>query len=196
MAYTSSFSQEGLLQFTKSYFRSNPFIGEFSGFLKHLMNDPLLKDKKTWTRTDTSLFYFSGVFNDFNPFFFKPKRIEIVLQEVPVQFIDSIPADTILIYQLLAYTEGNTRGEEEVKKEFGKIHRKCNMKFYSSNFQDLQVGKEIKGGVHNYFLGSSNVAPLTVAWGLWKENEFVLTLMLRLKTKENVAVLPAAFYNP
>ena len=111
-----------------------------------------LRIKNTWKRTDTSLFYFSGIFNNYNPFFFKPKRIEIVLQEVPVQYADSIPADTILIYQLLAYTDGNTKGEEEVKKEFEKIHRKFNKKFYNSNFQDLKVGKEIKGGVHNYFL--------------------------------------------
>lgn len=201
--YTSSFSQvfqfttqEGLVQFTKSYFRSNPFIGEFSGFLKHLMNDPQLKEKKTWTRTDTSLFYFSGVFNNYNPFFFKPKRVEIVLKEVPIQIVDSILADTILIYQLLAYTDGKSKGEEEVKKEFAKIHRKFNTKFYNSNFQDLQVGKEIKGGVHNYFIRSSSIAPVTVAWGLWKEDEYVLTLMLRLKIKQNIAVLPASFYNP
>lgn len=195
-AYTTSFSQEGLLQFTKSYFRSNPFIGEFSGFLKHLMNDPLLKDKKTWTRTDTSLFYFSGVFTNYNPFFFKPERVEITLEETSVQYVDSMPADTILVYQLLAYNEGNHKGEQEIKKEFEKIHRQFNKKFYTSNFQDLQIGNEVKGGVHNYFVGSAGIAPVSVAWGKLKEDKVVLTLMLRIKTRGNVAILPAAFYNP
>ena len=196
IVHTSSFSQEGLLQFTKSYFRSDPFIGEFSSFLKHLMNDPLLKDKKTWTRTDTSLFYFSGVFNNYNPFFFKPKRVEVVLVEAPVQYSESMPADTILVYQLLAYAEGSHKGEQEVKKEFEKIHRQFNKKFYDSNFQELLIGSEIKGGVHNYFIGSTTIAPISVAWGKLKENEFVLNLMLRIKTKENIAVLPATLYNP
>ena len=195
-AYTSSFSQEGLFQFTKSYFRSNPFVGEFNAFLKHLMNDPLLKDKKTWTRTDTSLFYFSGVFNNYNPFFFKPKRVEIILEETSVQYVDSMPADTILVYQLVAYADGNSKGDQDVKKEFEKIHRQFNKKFYSSNFQDLQIGKEIKGGVHNYFVGSARIAPVSVAWGKLKEDEIMLTLMLRIKTKGNVAILPATFYNP
>lgn len=194
--YISSFSQEGLFQFTKSYFRSNPFVGEFSGFLKHLMNDPLLKDKKTWTRTDTSLFHFSGVFNNYNPFFFKPKRIEIALEEISVQYVDSLPADTILVYQLLAYAEGNSKGEQEVKKEFEKIHRQFNKKFYNSNFQDLQIGEEIKGGVYSYFVHSAGIAPISVAWGKLKDDEFVLNLILRIKTRGNVAILPATFYNP
>lgn len=194
--HTSTFSQEGLLQFTKSYFRSDPFVGDFSGFLQHLMNDPLLKDKKTWRRTDTSFFYFSGVFTNYNPFFFKPKRVEVALVEAPVQFSESMPADTILVYQLFAYAEGNDKGEQDIKKEFDKIHRQFNKKFSDSNFQDLKTGNEIKGGVHNYFISYTAIAPVSVAWGKVKDNEIVLNLMLRIKTKENVAVLPTTLNNP
>src|SRR5690349_6969591 len=179
VVHTSSFSQEGLLQFTKSYFRSDPFVSEFSAFLKHLMNDPLLKDKKSSTRTDTSFFYFSGVFTNYNPFFFKPKRVEVALVEAPVQFSESMPADTILVYQLLAYADANDNEEQDIKKEFDKIHRQFNKKFSDSNFQDLKTGNKIQGGVHNYFISSTAIAPISVAWGKIKDNEFVLNLMLR-----------------
>ncbi len=92
--------------------------------------------------------------------------------------------------------EGNEKGEQEVKKEFEKIHRQFNKKFYNSNFQDLKIGNEIKGGVHNYFVGATGIAPVSVAWGKLKDNEFVLNIILRIKTKENIAVLPATLYNP
>lgn len=116
--------------------------------------------------------------------------------EAPIQYNDSLPSDTILVYQLLAYAEGNDKGERDIKKEFEKIHRQFNKKFHGSNFQDLKTGNEIKGGVHNYFISYTAIAPVSVAWGKVKDNEFVLNLMLRIKTKENVAVLPATLNNP
>lgn len=193
--YTSSFSQEGLLQFTKNYFRSNPFTGEFSGFLKHLINDPDLKDKKTHRRTDTSLFYFSGVYTNYNPFFFKPAKITITLEETAVQFADSLPVDTIFVYHLLAYAEAGTKGEQEVRKEFAKIHRQFNKKFSGANFNELKAGEAIAGGVHNYFINTTNIAPVSVAWGK-VNNEFALNLILRIKTGANKAILPVALINP
>lgn len=194
--YTSP-AQEGLFQFTKSYFRSNPFVGEFSGFLKHLINDPAIMNKETRQRTDSSLFYFSGVYANYNPFFFKPARVEIILGEASVQYAESIPADTILIYQLLAYADSSNKGEQNVKKEFGKIHRQFNKKFYNSNYQDLKTGSTITGGVHNYFVAFTGLAPVSVAWGKLKEsNEFVLNLILRIKKSGNKTVLAAPLYNP
>jgi hypothetical protein len=193
--YSSSFSQEGLLQFTKSYFRSNPFVGEFSGFLNHLMNDPDLKEKKTFRRTDTSLFYFSGIYRNYNPFFFKPRQIMITLEETPAQFSDSSYADTIFVYHLLAYADGTEKGQQDIKREFDKIHRQFNKKFSSSNFQDLQKDTSILGGAHNYFINYTDIAPVSVAWGKVKD-DFVLNLVLRLKTSNNRAALPATFNNP
>lgn len=196
-AATSSFAQEGLYQFSKSYFRSDPFVGEFSSFLKHLMNDPTLIDKETRQRTDSSLFYFIGVYKNYNPFFFKPKRVEILLEESSIQYADSIPADTVLTYQLLAYTDGNNKGEQEVKREFEKIHRQFNKKFYNSNHLDLKSGEEINGGVHNYFVAYSGLAPASVVWGkLEATNEYLLNITLRIKTSENRTVLAAPLYNP
>jgi hypothetical protein len=195
--YSSSFSQEGLYQFSKSYFRSDPFIGEFSVFLKHLMNDPAITNKRTLHRTDSRLFSFSGVFNNYNPFFYKPKRIEIVLEESAIQYADSIPPDTILVYQLIAYADNSIKAEQEVKKEFAKIHRQFHKKFYNSNYQDLKTREEITGGVHNYFVAVSGLAPVSVVWGKLKEsNESVLNIILRIKKNGNKTVLAAPPYNP
>ena len=112
-----------------------------------------------------------------------------------MQFSNALPVDTILVYHLLAYTDGTDKGGLDVKREFDKIHRQFNKKFYNSNFQDLKRDTTIQGGVHNYFIGSSNVSPVSIAWGKVKD-EFVLNLILRIKAKQNLAILPAAFYNP
>lgn len=194
--YNASFSQEGLFQFSKSYFRSDPLVGSFSGFLKHLMNDPAIKNKQIQQRTDSTLFYFFGVYTSYNPFFFKPKRVEILLEETSIKYVDSLPADTILVYQLLAYTDGS-RGQQEVKKEFEKIHRQYNKRFDNSNYSNLETGEKITGGLHNYFVSFAGLAPVSTIWGVLKEtNEYVLNITLRIKSKGNRAVLPVMFYNP
>jgi hypothetical protein len=192
--FTSSFAQEGLFQFSKIYFRSNPFVGNFSGFLNHLLNDPSLLEKEIQKRTDTSLFYFSGLYKNHHPFFFKPKKVQILLQEASVNYGDSLANDTIFIYQLVAYADGTEKGEQEVKREFEKIHRVFNKKFYNSNYHDLKTG-ETSGGLHNYFVAYSTLAPATIIWTKL-DNEFVLNISLRFKASENRAVLAAPLYNP
>jgi hypothetical protein len=193
--FTGSFAQEGLYQFSKSYYRSDPFVGEFSGFLNHLLNDPSLLEKEIQKRTDSSLFYFSGIYKNHHPFFFKPKKIKILLQEVSVNYGDSLVNDTIFIYQLLAYADDTEKGEQEVKREFEKIHRVFNKRFYNSNYQDLKNGETIGGGQHNYFVAYSTLAPVSTIWTKL-DNEFVLNISLRFKASENRAVLAASLYNP
>ena len=194
-SFIFSFGQEGLHQFSKSYYRSDPFVGEFNGFLNHLLNDPLLREKEIQKRTDSSLFYFSGVYTNYNPFFFKPKKIQLLLRELSIQYADSLPHDTIFIYQLLAYADRNDKGRQEVKKEFEKIHRVFNKRFYNSNYQDLKSGEAITGGIHNYFVDYSSLAPVSTAWGNL-DNDFVLYISLRVKASANRAVLPSLLYNP
>lgn len=194
--YTLSFSQDGLYQFSKSYFRSNPFIGEFSSFLKHLINDPDIQDKKTQQRTNSTFFYFYGAYNTFNPFFFKPKRVDILLEEISVKYTDSLPPDTILVYQLIAYTD-ESKGKQEVQKEFEKIHRQYNKKFTNSNYRDLKTGENVNGGLHNYFVPFAALAPVSIVWSFLEETkEYILHITLRIKTRENRVVLPATLYNP
>ncbi len=173
--FNSALAQEGLFQFSKIYFRSNPFAGNFSGFLHHLLNDPSVLEKEIQKRTDTSFFYFSGFYKNYNPFFFKPGKVQVLLQEASVNYGDSLANDTIFIYQLVAYADGTEKGEQEVKREFEKIHRVFNKKFYNSNYEDLNNG-ESSGGVHNYFVAYSTLAPATTIWTKLN-NEFVLKLV-------------------
>lgn len=186
------------VQFAHSYFRSDPFEGEFSSFLKHLTNDPGIEHKELQRRTDTSLFYFFGVYKNYNPFFFKPKRVEILLQEMPMQYSDSIAVfDTVMVYQLMAYNDASDKSMQEIRKEFDKIHRQYNRKFSKSNSVDLKDGDIINGGVHNYFEMFYGLAPVSIAWKkLAETNETVLNLTIRMKSSYNQAVLAAPFYQP
>src|ERR1044072_1801981 len=70
-----------LLKIVKDYFRSDPYQNQFGFFLKHLMNDPILVNKTTHLKTDTSLFYFQGVYKNYSPFGFLADRTEIRLAE-------------------------------------------------------------------------------------------------------------------
>lgn len=190
--------QEGLFEFTKSYFRADPFRSEFSVFVKRLIDDPGYKEKSLHVRTDTSLFYFYGIYSTYNPFFFKPNRIEILLQETPVQYSDSIAdRDTILVYQLTAFLSGDTKGTAEVKREFEKIHRRYYKKFFDNNYTDMKSGAIVLGGMHNYFVPFYGLAPLSIAWGKdTGSNESILNITLRLKTSGNEATLPKPLDNP
>lgn len=191
---TYTFSQEGLFEFTKSYFRSDPLASEFNIFLNHLMNDPTLYDKEIQKRTDTSLFYFLGTYSKYDRFFFKPKKVEILLQEQSLKYVDSLPSDTLFVYQLTAYAESNSSGQQDVKREFERIHRIFNKKFYESNYRNLETEGFGTGGLHNYFVNFSTLAPVTTAWGKIKD-QFVLQITLRIKTNANRAILAASLYD-
>jgi hypothetical protein len=182
---------QGLYKFADQYFRSDPFKGQFSSFLKHLINDPDISNKNIQKRTDTSFYSFYGVFKTYNPFFFKPKRIEIVLQEASVAFSDSAKAeDTIFTYQMLAYLEDDKKGREELRKEFEKINRQTKRKFYDTAYKEKMEGNQITGAWHNYFVPYYTLAPLTILWSELKDrHELVLNITLRFKTEVNEVFL-------
>jgi hypothetical protein len=189
---------QGLYKFANEYFRSDPFKGQFSSFLKHLINDPDITDKNIQKRTDTSFYLFYGTFKTYNPFFFKPKRLEIVLQEASVGFSDTAKAtDTIFVYQLIAYLEDDKKGREILQKEFEKIHRQTKRKFYDSGYKDVVKDNVVKGAWYNYFVPYYSLAPLTVLWSEVKDrHELALNLTLRFKTEVNEVFLPMPIYRP
>jgi hypothetical protein len=195
LGFTNSSAQDGLYEFRKSFFRSDPLSGSFSSFLEHLMNDPIINNKETRKRTDTTLFYFSGTYSKYDRFFFKPKKVEILLQEQPMKYVDSLPPDTLFVYQLTAYADSTSSGQQDVKREFEKIHRIFNRKFYESNYRNLETEGFGTGGLHNYFVSFSTLAPLTTAWGKIKD-EFALQITLRLKINANRGMLAASLYDP
>lgn len=189
--------EEGLLQFAHSYFRSDPFQGQFSRFMEHLMKDPGITEKSVRLRSDTALFYFFGVYSSYNPFFFKPKRMEVLLEEMPFQLADSLPPqDTILVYQLVAYGENSEKGLKEIRKEFEKIHRQYKRRFYDSNYKEFKANTSVTGEMYNYFVPFHGLSPLSIAWGKLESSDApILNITLRIKTKGNMTVLPVPLYN-
>lgn len=185
-------STQGLLKLSKSYFRSDPFKGEFSGFLQHLINDPAIKEKNIHKRTDTSLYAFDGVFTNYNPFFFKPKRLEVTLEEVAVQYtMDSTSTDTIFVYQLLAYADNNAKAEAEIRKEFEKIHRQNRSRFFDNDYKETQQGAS-PAILHNYFVPLHLLAPASIILSKTADTkEWQLNITLRFKRNGNSVILPA-----
>lgn len=193
--FLPSIAQDGLLEFSRSYFRPDPLAVSFSAFLEQLLNDASLGDKQIAKRTDTSFFYFSATYKKYDRFFFKPVRVTISLQEEPVKYVDSLPPDTIFVYQLTAFADSSVNGRNEVKKEFERIHRIFRKKFYRTKYSDLDPGNSEMGGLNNFFVSYSTLAPLTTGWGELGAG-YALQITLRFKTSSNRARLAAALYYP
>jgi hypothetical protein len=191
--YDPSF--EGLYKFTDGYFRSDPFKGDFNGFLEHLVKDPGMTSKNSRQRTDSSLYSFHGIYTSYNPFFFKPNRIEIQLKEASVQYHGDSSArkDTIFIYQLLAFTQDNPDRIKEIDKEFERIHRRNKTKFFENEYKEVKSGSEGNLRFYNYYLPAYLLAPVSIIKGKSAEtHELFLNITLRFKRVGNVVTLPAA----
>jgi len=172
-----------LLKIVRNYFRSDPYQNEFGDFLKHLMNDPILINKTTRLKTDTSLFYFQGVYKNYSPFGFLADRTEIRLAEKEFVADDSTSIrDTLIVYQLLGFSYNGKAGVQSVKDEFLKFNRRYSKHFIVQS-SDLLNGDEISGAVKNYFLYGVATAPLSVSWTKLDEFQAAFILTLRLKIK-------------
>jgi hypothetical protein len=194
ISYHSSCGQETISKIIKRYFRSDPFKTEFSSFLSHLMNDPTLINKLTEKRTDSTLFYFEGTYTTHNPFFFKPKRVDVILTQTVVA-LDSLPADTIYSYQLLAWGNDTKEGTEELKKEFEKIYRQYKNSFSKSQHIENPAASKWKGATYNFFDLFHAVSPFALSWFEPGENkEVCLILTIRMDSYMNMAILPVPFY--
>jgi len=172
-----------LLKIVRNYFRSDPYQNEFGDFLKHLMNDPILINKTTRLKTDTSLFYFQGVYKNYSPFGFLADRTEIRLAEKEFVADDSTSIrDTLIVYQLLGFRYNGKAGVQSVKDEFLKFNRRYSKHFIVQS-SDLLNGDEISGAVKNYFLYGVAIAPLSVSWTKLDEFQaaFIITLWLKIK---------------
>jgi len=172
-----------ILKIVKNYFRSDPYQNEFGFFLKHLMNDPLLVTRETKLKTDTSFFYFQGVYKDFSPYGFLADRTEIRLAEKEFIIDDSLTVrDTLMVYQLLGLSYNGKAGLESVKNEFAKFNRHYSKHFITQS-SEIKQGAEIVGVTEDYFVYGVAASPLTVAWVKLDEfqNAFIITLRLKIK---------------
>jgi hypothetical protein len=192
MIMSSLSAQQQLLKLTKSYYRSDPFKTSFGAFVSHLINDPDIDSKIMEKKTDTSLFYFSGKYKTFNPFFSKPNHLEIVLQEVSMQIIDSLPLDTFYIYQLAVVMDDDEKGRKEIKKEFERVHKLAKNQFVSNNHKENPDG--MIGEIYNYFLPYHELAPFSLI-RYNEQGKLYLLLIMRIKSIENESRLPFGILN-
>jgi len=172
-----------LLKIVQDYFRSDPYQNQFGFFLKHLMDDPILITKTTRLKTDTSLFYFQGVYKNYSPFGFLADRTEVRLAENEFIIDDSVSLkDTLVVYQLLGFSYNGKTGLESVKNEFSKFNRRYSKHFITQS-SDIKDGEEIVGASKNYFVYGVTSSPLTVSWAKLDEfqNAFIITLRLKIK---------------
>jgi len=195
----ASYSQSPILDFSKAYFRSDPFASTARNFLQHLLNDPDIADKKTELRTDSTLFGFEGRYLKYNPFFFRPEKVEISLSEIALPTTDSLLMDTVMFYQLAAYAPATPTGLKDVTREVEKIHRQYRKKFFKASHEEIKNDTQTQpdGVVNNYFLPLYGIAPVTVGWLKLENNSgymLLITLRLSIRNNNNLVDLPAPLY--
>lgn len=179
---------------TKAYYRSNPFITPFSSFLEHLVNDPTLENKKTYKRTDSTLFFFEGDYRTHRPFGITgSNRTHVVLTETEEQALDSGKSvvRVVFIYQLVGYSSAGENGMKEVKKIFERFSKKNDDRFANKTYKELnRDGKQV-GEVRNFqlypYLDFDHV---TAAWANAENGENIFAITIRFVVSNNWASAP------
>lgn len=193
----AAFAQNPLERVASAYFRSNPYRLPYSQFIRHLINDPTIRDSQLARRSDTSLFYFKGEYTSHKPFDFPGKKVEISLRETPVNVADTLSlVDTILVYTLTVTAENKPDILKAVQKTAERIHRKYRRMFSGTQYATFkEAGLTEEGGIYNYFAAGYGLAPFAVTWGVTSDKkEVLLSLIFRIKVYENEAGIPLPFY--
>ncbi len=187
----TGYSQNPIQPILKNYFRTHPFDMKFSSFIASLQQDPWFTIETYGRRTDTSFFFITGTYKNFNPFRFVPKELRLIVAEDEIVHNDSLKTpDTIMNLQLLAISDSGEVNSKIVEKEFKRFHNNQASRFSSntsSSFKEKDGSLTIK--IYNYFVSPFSIAPLTIAWGVLPEsNQYAFTITIRFKVKENNAI--------
>jgi hypothetical protein len=189
----SSYSQNPLQSLLKTYFRAHPFDIRFSSFLTSLQHDPWFTVENYNRRTDSTFFFLTGNYKNFNPFRFSPKELKLVVAEEEIIYQDSLKThDTIINLQIMGLTDTGIINSKAVEKEFKRFHNNQADRFSTSVHQTF----EGIGEVYYYFISPLSIPPVSVAWGRIETNQYTFTITIRFKIKENLAnyiVAPGEF---
>ena len=183
------YPQNPLQSVAKTYFRSHPFDSKFSTFILNLQKDPWFTIEEFKKRTDTTFFFLSGIYKNFNPFRYIPAGLKLTVAEEEIIFADSLRThDTIMNLQLLGMVGIGGNGKV-VEKEFSRFHNSQSHRF-TENSHIILGGKEnITGEIYNYFISPFSIAPVTIAWGLLPGiHQYAFTITIRFKVSQNVAI--------
>jgi len=174
----------------KTYFRTHPFDMRFSNFIASLQQDPWFTIETYSRRTDTSFFYLAGTYKNFNPFHYPPKELRLVLAEEEIIHTDSLKThDTIMNLQLLGISDSGAVNSKLVEKEFKRFHKNQSDRFSSNTYDTFEEKNgRITAEIYNYFVFPFSIAPITIARGILPDtNQYVFTITIRFKVKENIA---------
>ena len=119
----TGYSQNPIKSVLKTYFRVHPFEMKFSSFVISLQKDPWFTIENYSRRTDTTFFYLTGTYKNFNPFRYIPKELRLTVAEMEIIHEDSLKThDTIMNLQLMGITDSMVTGKKMVEKEFKRFH--------------------------------------------------------------------------
>lgn len=187
-------AQNPLVPVLKTYFRTHPFDIRFSSFITSLQEDPWFTTQYFDRRTDTSFFYMSGTYKNFNPFHFNAKEVRLTIAEDNFKHFDSLQTlDTLINIQMMGITDTILTNESLVKKEYTGFLKKYSKLFWKSNTDKNNENDLLKWELTNLFIYPYSISPISVAWGrIHETREYVFTITIRIKVKYNVAefVLP------
>jgi hypothetical protein len=184
-------AQNPLLHVLKSYFRSHPFDNRFSSFIISLQNDTWFTIEVYNRRTDTSFFYLTGTYKNFNPFRYETKEVRLIIAEEPFTHADSLKTlDTIINIQLMGITDTGIAKRQAVSKEFSRFHKNQSAGFWKNTYNSFQSKGEVTAELYNYFIYPFSISPVTIAWGeIPGTGQFIFTITIRCKVKQNIADL-------
>ena len=186
----TGYSQNPIQSVLKNYFRTHPFDMKFSSFITSLQQDPWFTIDTYGRRTDTSFFFLTGTYKNFNPFRFTPRELRLIVAEEEIVHTDSLKTqDTIMNLQLLAISDSGEVNSKTVEKEFKRFHNNQEKRFSSStpnSFKEKDGSLTTKA--YNYFVSPFSIAPITIAWGILPDtNQYAFTITIRFKIKENMS---------
>lgn len=186
-----------ILQITKQYYRYDPFKSSFSFFIENLTNDPALNEKKVLKITDTTLFFFEGLYKYHSPFSYKTEKTKVLLAQQEIS-LDTIGDNfSVFVYQIVGYALPGVDGEKNVKAEYDRFCRKYSKGFSETETKKFENRNNKYGEVCEFKYGDLEFYPVSVAWSSGKnktENFFVVTI--RFIIVEGYAYLPIPANGP
>lgn len=191
LVVSTGYSQNPLQTVLKTYFRSQPFDVKFSTFIMSLQKDPWFTTETYERRSDTSFFFLTGTYKNFNPFRFTPKELRLVVAEEEIIHSDSLHThDTIINLQLMGVTDTGFANRKIVEKEFTRFNNNQSGSFSSKIYTGYDDKGKLTSEIYSYFLFPFSIAPVTIAWGLVPgSKEYTFTITIRFKVRQNAADL-------
>jgi hypothetical protein len=164
---------------------------KFSTFLLSLHKDPWFTIDAEDRRTDSSFYYLTGTYKNYNPFQYTPNELRLVVAEMEIIHEDSLKtADTILNLQLMGISDSSVAGKKMVEKEFKRFHNNHADRFSRNTYNSYKSKDgDTVAEIYSYFVSSFSIAPIVIAWGILPEtHQYSFTITFRFKVKENNAI--------